>query len=244
MEDFKLDKWGQVDCFSIPSFNDKNVYHGFSTRLNKQEDFVKALGLKNRLYYLNQVHGNKVLVVEKQFSFEKKKARLPQGDGLITALKNILLVMFSADCPILFFYDPVKEVVGLAHAGWKGTVKGISMEMVKTMKKVFCSSSKDILVGISPAIDSCCYEVGEEVIEKLSKILKNWSMTCYRGVRGKWMLNLKEANALLLVEEGISRENITYSTHCTCCNPNLFYSYRRSQGEKGRMISFIGLGSI
>lgn len=241
MKNFKLEKRGQVSCFSIPSFGHKDIYHGFSTRLNKQENFVEILGLKEPFYYLNQVHGNEVIVVEDQLSREKNKVSSLPGDGLVTALREVTLIMFSADCPILFFFDTEKEVVGLAHAGWKGTVRGIGMEMVKTMEEFFNSQSKDILVGISPAIGSCCYEVGEEVIEKLSGVLENWSLTCYPNSQGKWMLNLKEANASLLEKAGIRRDNITLSTHCTCCNPSLFYSYRRSRGGKGRMISFIGL---
>ncbi len=267
MNDFLLSKKGKVQYLTIPSFTQKGIPHGFSTRaggvskgffysLNTgflpQEDennvyinrkiFLETLEVKGKLCSLKQAHGKEVVIVNEEHKISAGNGKnMAEGDGLVTNQRGLILSMYSADCAVLFFYDPIKRVIGLAHAGWRGTVKGIGPETVKTMQNHFQSSQKDILAGISPAVGPCCYEVEAEVVDSFSQVLEDYSSLFEARPGGKWMFNLKEANARILEKQGIKRDHITVSSHCTCCNSDLFFSYRRSRGITGRMISVISL---
>ncbi len=89
-------------------------------------------------------------------------------DGLVTNEKGIILAVFTADCVPLYFVDPVKEAIGLAHSGWRGTVGNMAGIMVERMKKEFGSDPKDLIVAIGPSICRKCYEVDETVAAKSS----------------------------------------------------------------------------
>lgn len=267
MQDFLLNKKEKVQYLTIPSFSKKGIPHGFSTRtggvskgyfyslntgfLTREDEhnvninrkiFLDTLQIKGKLCSLKQVHGKEIIIVNDKFNFlTDHKEHLAQGDGLVTNQRGLILSMYSADCAVLFFYDPVNEVIGLAHAGWRGTALGIGHEMLETMQNHFHSRREDILVGISPAVGPCCYEVGDEVADSFSRVSENY-LTLFEALPGdKWMFNLKEANARILERQGIKREHITVSSYCTCCRPDLFFSYRRDRGKTGRMISVISL---
>src|SRR5256885_12822547 len=96
--------------------------------------------------------------------------RAPQhalaGDGLLTQTPGLLLSIQTADCVLILLFDPVKRVVGAFHAGWRGTAKRIVEKGVGEMQVHFESKSQDIQAAIGPAIGSCCYAVGEEVIDE------------------------------------------------------------------------------
>lgn len=243
MREFQLQMKKGVIYLSIPSFENNDIINGFSSRITKGVEtnkLLEALNLNGKLYALKQVHGKKVIVIDNEDDINGQEKA--EGDGLVTGRKGIVLSMYSADCPVLFLFDPVKRVVGLGHAGWRGTVKGIGLELVKAMNNFYQCREENILAGISPAIGSCCYEVGEEVIQGTARILDNDFSCCEEKTGGKWMLDLKEVNSRVLEKAGIQKNNIAVSKLCTFCNSSLFYSYRRSGGSTGRMMSVISLG--
>ena len=92
-----------------------------------------------------------------------KPRDLQSIDGLCTNEPGVTLVTYYADCVPLYFLDPVTRSVGLAHAGWRGTVAKIGAVMVEKMAREFGSNPKDIIAGIGPSIGPCCYEVDEPV---------------------------------------------------------------------------------
>lgn len=161
-------------------------------------------------------------------------------DGLITNELDVVLSTVYADCVPLFFLDPTKKVIGLAHAGWKGTVNKIGAKMVEEFIRSFSSKPEDILVGIGPSIGKCCYEVGIEVYDKFNKNFTNIENLFKPTIKGKWMLDLWESNKVILKESKVLDRNITISNVCTCCNDK-FYSYRRDNGKTGRMSALIKL---
>ncbi len=246
MQEFRLQMKKRVVYLDIPTFKNNNFISGFSTRITgigKGEEssfFLEALDLSGKIYSLKQVHGKKVVAIDNDndTSFLEKS----EGDGLITGHKGIILTMYSADCPVIFLCDPVKRVIGLAHAGWRGTVKGIGWELVEAMKDNYGCQGENILAGISPAIGPCCYEVGDDVVQGIARILGNGHSCCEKKGH-KWMLDLKEVNRRVLEQAGIRSNNIVVSKLCTFCNPSLFYSYRRAGGATGRMMSVISLGN-
>lgn len=263
MKDFIIRKNSGLTYLTIPSFTKQGVVHGFSTRLvegcqvssyaldtrsdGKEEFkaiknrrlFVGALNLEGDFWALKQVHGRRVFSVgEKVYS---KGEEQMEGDGLVTNQGGVILTMYSADCAIIFLFDPVQRAAALGHAGWRGTLKGIGPELVKAMTSSYGCRPENIMAGISPAIGACCYEIGEEVIEKLYQVMKEPEMFIKLGRSGKYMLDLKLLNAKLLKEAGIQEEKVAVSSHCTFCNPDLFFSYRRDGGFAGRMMSLICL---
>lgn len=186
--------------------------------------------------FASQVHGSQVAIVKEadrsKGAFDRA-SYLCDVDAMITNLPGICLVTQAADCVPILFFDPKKKVIGAVHAGWKGTVSKIPAEMVKAFVSEFKSNPTDIVVGVGPSIGSCCYEVGDEVVELVSKafgtteelILENEKFT-------KPVFDLWEANRRTLIDSGIKPGNIEIAGLCTKCNSNFFFSAR--SGDKGR----------
>lgn len=167
---------------------------------------------------------------------------LPDTDGLYTTEPNLLLTMNYADCVPLYFYSIKNEVVGIAHAGWRGTVMNIGGKMVREWDKIFSVNTNDIQVMIGPSIGKCCYEVDESVMNEVRHVHPhNEEAVAINTKKGKYQLDLKELNRRLLIEEGIPAGNINVSDVCTSCSNHLFFSHRKDGGKTGRMIGFIGL---
>ena len=168
-------------------------------------------------------------------------ASLPDTDALITNEPNVPLSSYYADCVPIFLVDPVKLVIGLAHAGWRGTVLRIGEKTVREMNRVFGSNPVDCLAVIAPSIGPCCYEVDTRVINELEKGFSYWRELTQETSSGKYYLNLWEANYRVLIDAGLRPENIVNTKLCTSCNTALFYSYRAENGRTGRMASLIML---
>ncbi|MDQ0192566.1 peptidoglycan editing factor PgeF [Paenibacillus wynnii] len=200
-----------------------------------------------------QTHGVNIAVVDHKDRGRGSRDRtsaFSDTDGLITNVPGVMLTSFYADCVPLYFYDPVRAAVGLAHAGWKGTVAEIAAVMVRKMSEAYGSCAEDILASIGPSIGDCCYEVNDQVMKHVHLLEDSsggkapFSGSVYRqsGANGdKSMLNLKELNQRIMIKAGILPTHIECTTWCTSCNPDLFFSYRKENGVTGRMTSWIGI---
>jgi len=192
-----------------------------------------------------QVHGNNVEIItlaERGRGRNRLEDSISNTDGILTNVPDILLTSYYADCVPLYFFDPVKKIIGLAHAGWKGTVLKIGEKMVSEMIKNFNSRPEDIKVVIGPSIGQCCYEVNKQVINPLKA-----ELTCIPDeailVKGNehFNLDLKKINNQIMIKAGILPQNIEISSLCTGCNTDLFFSHRMENGITGRMASWIGM---
>ena len=134
----------------------EGVNHFFTTRDGFDFDKIGA----KRLITPNQTHSSNVLVVD-------DKTEYPETDGLIISNPGDAVYLRFADCTPLMFYDTQKHVGAVSHAGWRGTADKIGVITVKKMPESFGSNPQDIIALIGPAISICCYEVGEDVKEKL-----------------------------------------------------------------------------
>jgi hypothetical protein len=265
---FKRNESKGAVFYTIPSFEETGLTkHLFTTRIggissgeyasmnlslkrySSKEDIYKnfkiicdAGGFSYKdMVFSDQVHGDvvrKVTVNDRGKNFGESD--IEGIDALMTNEKGIPLVTFYADCTPLFFLDPVKKVIALAHAGWKGTVLNIGLKTVKAMEKEYGSSPEDILAAIGPSIYKCCYEVGDDVAGKFKETIAEWEKVLEKKPDGKWMLDLQEANYIELINCGIPDKNITVSRMCTHCSDE-FYSYRRDKGITGSMAAFIEL---
>lgn len=164
-------------------------------------------------------------------------------DGQITDEPGAVLLVFGADCVPLFFYDPVKHAIGVAHAGWRGSVGRIAGITAARMREEFGSEPSDLRVVIGPSVCAGCYEVGEEVAEAFQKEFPDVAGDILQTSKnsGKYFLNLWEANRRVLLGAGVREEHIAVSGLCTMCRQDLFFSHRASDGKRGSMAGFLML---
>lgn len=163
-------------------------------------------------------------------------------DGLYTDVPGVTLVTSYADCVPLYFFDPIKQVIGLAHAGWRGTVQRIGEKMTQTLYEKFGCLPQDILAAVGPSIGPCCYQVDSVVQQQVmqhSDLLPQ-ELLLEQG-DGKYLLDLWECNRRILVLSGIPDENITVGEVCTMCHPELFYSHRKMGEKRGGMTAMMCL---
>jgi hypothetical protein len=163
---------------------------------------------------------------------------------MITNVRQIPLLLLGADCPLLIAYDPVRQVLGVCHAGWRGTVQKIACHMIQIMRDMYKSETGDIFAGIGPCICGTCYEVGQDVVDQAEENLRHTREFIREKdslPARKWQFDLAAAIRLQLMEAGLHRRNIEESGCCTYEQPELFYSYRREGQAAGRWALLAGL---
>src|ERR1041385_2716170 len=185
--------------------------------------FFGALGIRQEsVGFPKQVHGNVVRCVEKPGMYEGCDALVANASGLFLAIS-------VADCLPIFLFDPETKSIASVHSGWRGSKMKIVSNAVKVMNEEFGTYPEDLLAFIGPSAGACCYEVGEEVaMEFKEKYVEKKSGR-------KPHLDLKAFNTGLLIEAGVSENNIEVSEYCTICHADLFHSYRRDKENSGRM---------
>lgn len=167
---------------------------------------------------------------------------MPSVDALITNEKGVTLVTYYADCTPVFFVDTAKKALGLAHAGWRGTVLDIAGEVIRSMQREFSTNPEDVVCAIGPVIGKCCYEVDGDCAENFKRLFDSDSGVYQEGDKeGKYMIDLALSNKLLLMKAGVREENIVISDLCTRCNPDLLWSHRATAGKRGTMSAFLAL---
>lgn len=164
-------------------------------------------------------------------------------DGFVTNIPNVLLTTFHADCTPLFFLDTAKKVIGLSHAGWRGTVNGMALKTIEKMRLVYGSEPKDIIAGIGPAIGKCCFQVDAPVVSEFQNKLcfANEFIEADISEKGKFKIDLPGINKRLMLEAGILEEAISVANICTKCNTDNFYSHRAMGEQRGNMAAMLGL---
>ncbi|MBZ0305673.1 MAG: peptidoglycan editing factor PgeF [Anaerolineae bacterium] len=164
---------------------------------------------------------------------------LDRADGLVTDQKDTPLAMRFADCVPILYYDPVNAVVGMAHAGWRGTISGAQVSVVNTMQDAFGCRPSNIQVGIGPSIGPAWFQVGEEVVRAFEESYESLDGLLERADDGTAYLDLWEANRRKLPEAGI--EHIEVVALCTASNTHEFFSHRAEKGRTGRFGAVISL---
>lgn len=195
------------------------------------------------LTFGRQVHDARVAAVGNA----ERGAVFDDTDALITNASLVPLVILTADCAAIFFFDPVHRAVGIAHAGWRGTVSRIAARTVEAMRGAFGTTPGDLVAAIGPSIGPCCYQVGPDVIEAVAaafpdhadELLLEPDMASAGSFRAsvnedKKHFDLWRANELALLEAGVRGDRIEVSRLCTACRTDLFYSHRAEKGNTGR----------
>lgn len=197
-----------------------------------------ALGLsERRACTVWQVHSADVVIVADPV---RGRRWLALADGMITDRADTPLAMRFADCTPLLFRDPVQGVIGIAHAGWRGTVQGIARHMVEAMVKAYGCKPSNIQVGIGPSIGPERYQVGEEVVTSVHRYFGAVDGLIRRDpTDGAAYFDLWAANRLDLERAGV--EQIEVAGICTAQRTDEFFSHRAEKGRTGRFGAVLSL---
>src|SRR5262249_57396903 len=211
------------------------------------------------LVTLRQVHSDLIHVVR------SPRPGPLMGDGMITSLPGIVLGILTADCFPVLLVDVRNRGVGAFHCGWRPTLKRIVEKGLGIMRYEFGSRPQDIHAAVGPGIQSCCYEVGQEVKEEFESqfvygpelfhtvqesdpVRKRYPLL-FLNARApghgdpciKLHLDLREANRRQLLSLGVPEKNISALADCTACDTRRFFSYRAEKGHTGRMMAVAGI---
>ncbi len=207
-----------------------------------KDNSFRSAGHKVSLVKLKQIHSSIVFSIDKAPESEV----LGQGDGMVTQLKNLALVIQTADCiPLLANDGPV---IGACHVGWRGLREGIVENWISTL---FLQGAikTNLKLALGPHIKSCHFEVGEDVAQQLTRIqgasLSSDMIAKVKTCKNseKSFINLQELVLLRLEMLGISRGQVFCVNECTFCQPKKYFSYRRDGPSSGRLESVIWLNS-
>jgi len=178
------------------------------------------------------VHGSNVVAVA---DADKGKI-IADCDALITGRPGVILTITAADCLPVYFYDSRRNVIALAHAGWRGIGANIAAEVVKEMVETYGSEPADIQVFIAPHIKKCHFAAKDGVVEKLAAYPE------YISRKEKIYIDLGGIARSQLIAAGVPARNINISPECTYCLADKYFSYRRQpEAELETMIAYIGI---
>ncbi|HTC18893.1 MAG TPA: peptidoglycan editing factor PgeF [Stellaceae bacterium] len=184
-----------------------------------------------------QVHGTEAVVVEKPWREEST----PRADALVTRVRGLALGILTADCAPILFADAEAGIIGAAHAGWRGALKGVIESVVAAMEDLGASAPR-ISAAIGPCIGSASYEVGPEFPGHfLAQDPANAAFFAPAPRPGHFLFDLPGYAAKRLKALGLQRVEISGAD--TVAEAGRFFSYRRAclKGEQGHGL---GLSAI
>jgi polyphenol oxidase len=253
------------DTVHLTEWRPLDVHAGFTTKhfpivlkktdelldLSKQNAFKEILwkshvalahekASSGRFAFLNQVHGDKVVVLEDAKLYEKEGFyHFLEADGILTNIPRLTLLVMTADCLSVFLCaargagrSRKADWVGLVHAGWRGTEKRISAKALDLLCERSGCRPSDVLVQFGPSIGRRHYEVGPEFCDRFRG-------PSLRARRSKWYFDLAGENRRQLLAAGVRESAIVDPRICTISENAHFYSFRKEKDEAGRIISFI-----
>jgi YfiH family protein len=201
-----------------------------AVRVNHERMYAALAVRGERACSVWQVHSADVILVDRPVQGRRWLAR---ADAMITNRPETPLSMRFADCVPILFYDPVQGAIGMAHAGWRGTVRGVASNTVRAMVEAFGCRPQHIQAGIGPSIGPECYQVGEEVVTAVQTYFGTLDGVVRRDpADGTAYLDLWAANRLDLERAGV--EQIEVAAICTASHTDEFFSHRAEQGRTGR----------
>jgi YfiH family protein len=211
-----------------------------NVRVNRGR-FLLAVGLRDApVVAPRQVHGADVTVVRRGDA--AAAGGVVAGDGVITDMPGLTLMLLAADCAAILLHDPLRGVVAAVHAGWRGTAGGIAPAAIRLMRAAFGCQPAHIRAGVGPAIGRCCYEVGPEVVRAVGEATPGGAAPLHDPLpAGKAMLDLTAAVMAQLAGAGLDPANIAAAGLCTACRTDLFYSHRLEGEPTGRTGAAIAL---
>ncbi len=211
--------------------------------ITNRSRFYQVVGVEpEQVAQAQLVHGSHIEIVTDQTPCGTYQKFL-KTDGLVTNVPGRALFIPVADCAAIGFYDSNHQVVAMIHAGWRGTVAGIIPETMQVMKQLG-SNPADILVGISPILGKCCYQVRADLVAIFTEAFPSQACHFFEPqADDTYLFDLAAVFRSQLLENGVQLEHIEESGICTACHTDEFYSYRAEHGKTGRFAGLIVLGA-
>lgn len=230
---------------SRPPYNSLNL--GANT-LDQQHNvegnrnlLARAFGTTpERMVTVRQTHGTDILVIDEPNDDLTHFLGL-EADAVITNQPGVLIGVTVADCAPILIHDRKTRVIAAVHAGWQGTATRLAGKTVAALQSMFGSAPADLHAAIGPSIGRCCYDVDEPVRQAFRQNGIDWESCSEASGENSWKLDIPAANRDLLIAAGVSPAHIQVSDMCVCCHRELFFSYRRDDGDTGRQMGFIML---
>lgn len=182
------------------------------------------------------VHGTDIVYADAPRPLDEPSAK---ADIIFTDNPGVSLFMRFGDCVPILFHDPKKKVIGIAHAGWMGTLRGVVGAAVDGMRSRYGSDSKDIVAGIGPSIGVDHYEVGAEILAQFREKFNSHGDAMFEFREGRIYLDLWKSNSMQLQQAGV--EQIQVSEVCTACHLDDWFSHRAEKGKTGRFGALMAL---
>ena len=238
-----------MNYLRIEGWEEERIVHGFGTKgqpgdkITRQEWRGSEVILREEhfpLISLKQVHGDGIRIFQgpaQKISDLWEK----EGDAILTPTPRVAIGVFTADCLPLLLFEPEKRIVAVVHAGWRGTAQEVVRKIIEKMIDGFDCCREKIKAALGPCIGPCCYEVDEPVEQTFRRNGLPWDFFSSPRGPGKWLLGLQKANSFILEKAGVNKKNINLIKYCTACRTDLFFSYRKEKGTRGRQVNFIAL---
>ncbi len=186
-----------------------------------------------------QVHGSAVRVVTAADRHVCLSTVPYEADGLVTKERGLPLFCFIADCTPVLLQDPVNGVIAAVHCGWRSSVADILGEAVAAMRSLG-AEPEELCAALGPALGRCCFETDADVPEAIDAWLKGDTAGLWdRRADGKYLVDLRAANARRLLTLGLREKHIDVSPECTRCRHDKYWSHRYTHGQRGSQAAVI-----
>ena len=187
-----------------------------------------------------QVHGTEVRVVTEADRHVCMSAVPYEADGLVTAVPGLPIFCFTADCVPVLLCDAQAGVAAGVHGGWRNSVGDILGEALGKMRALGAAPER-ICAAIGPAIGSCCFETHRDVPDAIEAWLGDTEGLIEDRPGGKYLVDLRGANARRLRQLGVPAAQIDVSEECTFCRHDKYWSHRWTHGRRGSQAAGIVL---
>jgi len=227
---------------NLAGFNEDDAENIYENRRR----FLKLFDSDWTLTGCWQIHSADVRIVSDEHDAQPKPGVLGDDqycDALVSNAPKILLTVKTADCVPILIGDPKTGAFAAVHAGWRGTSASIVLAAITQLQSEYGARAKDLRAAIGPAANSCCYEVGSEVIDQFKERFPRSAHLFTPTREGHARIDLQTANRDQLTGAGVSSDRIHIAPLCTMDRTDLFFSYRREKklhGRVGRLMSVIG----
>lgn len=212
--------------FLVPGVFPDGISAGFGTK------FVSEKDIQNPPLFMNQCHSANIVFIE-----DPLLEQVENTDGIYCMDNNLSLIVRTADCVPVLFFDEETGLIGASHQGWKGSLERLQQKMIISFITKG-AKAENIKVAIGPCIGACCYEIFGDRKSMFEKEFPTLTKNIFVKNNESTMLNLTRLSYELLLQSGVHASNIEYTLECTSCHDSLFSSYNKSKEVKS-MYSFI-----
>jgi hypothetical protein len=206
-----------------------------------RENFSRAAAIlgvdPRRVYVLSQVHGTNAHVLTGTEDREEL-IRTVSGDITLSRTPGVACGVRSADCVPILIADRASGAVAAIHSGWRGTVAGVAAAGVAALRDL-AGARGDLVAAVGPHIQTCCFEVGDDVAADLARSSPLGEAAVVRAEGKKPHVDLRRIVHAQLEAAGLAAEMIDDVMGCSVCEPERFHSFRRGGKVSGRMLSAI-----